>query len=522
MIEMNNEYFKYIFSTILRHINNSGGKIYIGMNERGQVIGIKNINSIREQILYGVKHFITPNASYFVSCQKEYRQGTAILVIIVHKGINPPYRLQGNIKLQVSDSYENTFKGVANTSSKNKEVKKHTPKKMTSRIDDFKGMNSHYKTGIEETTQEDPFNFNNERREYNQQKTFNFNNEMGEYNQQKTFNYNDEIEEFDQGEIFNFKDEVEEFDQEEIFNFKDEVEEFDQYSNQKKDIGIVSFDNYAADDTTLENDRLEDVSHSDYDFSSEEKNFLNGLLENTQTKKQNNNIRTSNHSFTYKKTDLFFADRGLSFIEAMKELSLTDDPLCSKIFSDQYQEATNIAIYQDETYFHLISKQSITGSICWQIQESMHLLQRYNTECYVERGLEERKQTNYPEIALKEALINAFIHRDYTKKAALTIRLSPHKIEIISFGGLTNSLTSKDVELGIAYGPNPKISKVFETLGLAEGIGVGLIKIMQSYEGNSCSPKIIIGEKAFKIVLVNRNYISTRKDAVKNIVYEEK
>lgn len=87
---------------------------------------------------------------------------------------------------------------------------------------------------------------------------------------------------------------------------------------------------------------------------------------------------------------------------------------------------------------------------------------------------------SFPRLAIREAILNAFIHRDYSSfSSSIAINIYPEKLEINSFGGLPKGLTIKSLsEDHLSIPVNPDIAHVFFLRGWIEKIGIGTIKMI--------------------------------------------
>ena len=123
-------------------------------------------------------------------------------------------------------------------------------------------------------------------------------------------------------------------------------------------------------------------------------------------------------------------------------------------------------------------------------------------------GLYRTDTRDYPEEALREALLNSLVHRDYSYSASTLISVYDDRIEFVSVGGLPDGITLDDIMLGLSVCRNPKLANIFYRLELIEAYGTGMPKIMKAYEGSDIKPKIEVTPNAFKITLPNRNVTS--------------
>ncbi len=94
----------------------------------------------------------------------------------------------------------------------------------------------------------------------------------------------------------------------------------------------------------------------------------------------------------------------------------------------------------------------------------------------------ERQETRlWDEIALREAIINAFVHNDYTNEIPPKFEIFDNRIEITSTGGLPESLSQEEFFEGFSVPRNKEIMRVFKDLDLVEQLGSGIPRILESY-----------------------------------------
>lgn len=84
----------------------------------------------------------------------------------------------------------------------------------------------------------------------------------------------------------------------------------------------------------------------------------------------------------------------------------------------------------------------------------------------------------YPLSVIREALINAFIHRNYFSNDSIQISLFSDKLEIVSPGSLPSELT-KELFGTLSVQRNPILYRFLRDLGYVEGLGTGVPRIRQ-------------------------------------------
>ena len=87
--------------------------------------------------------------------------------------------------------------------------------------------------------------------------------------------------------------------------------------------------------------------------------------------------------------------------------------------------------------------------------------------------------------ALKEAVINAIVHSDYTYNTSPIVELYSDRIEITSGGGLPQELSQEEFLEGVTAPRNKDLIRVFKDVDLIENIGSGVLRILDAYD-KSC------------------------------------
>ena len=87
---------------------------------------------------------------------------------------------------------------------------------------------------------------------------------------------------------------------------------------------------------------------------------------------------------------------------------------------------------------------------------------------------------SFPRLAIREAILNAFIHRDYSSfSSSIAINIFPDKLEINSFGNLPKGISIKSLsEDHLSIPVNPDIAHIFFLRSWIEKIGIGTIKMI--------------------------------------------
>ncbi len=129
-------------------------------------------------------------------------------------------------------------------------------------------------------------------------------------------------------------------------------------------------------------------------------------------------------------------------------------------------------------------------------------------------GPQRTQKLEIPEVAIREALLNALIHRNYFIKAPIKISIYDNRLEIYSPGSFPGPLNITKIKAGITYLRNPLICKIFREAGYVEKLGTGFISIFESYELEGLEdPQIIEGENFIKCILPREAKTTVQKTA---------
>lgn len=114
------------------------------------------------------------------------------------------------------------------------------------------------------------------------------------------------------------------------------------------------------------------------------------------------------------------------------------------------------------------------------------------------------EQLEIPEIAIREVIMNAVIHRNYHIPGPTKIAIFNNRIEIFTPGTFPGPV-SQNLKSGFTYLRNIMIAKIFREMGLIENFGLGLLQIFSSYaEYGLKAPQVIEGEGFVKYILPRR------------------
>lgn len=119
------------------------------------------------------------------------------------------------------------------------------------------------------------------------------------------------------------------------------------------------------------------------------------------------------------------------------------------------------------------------------LEDALAFIYRYNTQSFVVEGMRRIDFWDYPEKALRECLVNAIVHRDYTISGShIRVHIFADRLEVRSPGRLPNSLTLEKIQVGTIYHRNPVLMQFFYDAHLSERLGQGIPTIIREMKAN--------------------------------------
>ena len=184
------------------------------------------------------------------------------------------------------------------------------------------------------------------------------------------------------------------------------------------------------------------------------------------------------------------------------------------LLSDQCPYSIKCAIFSGLNKIEFRDRKEFTGSILKQVDDIFKYFEIFNKTSGKIIGLKRIDTRDYPEFSLREALLNAVIHRSYYYNSSVMVKIYDDRFEITSMGGLIDGITIDDIFKGISLSRNPNLSNIFYRFGYVESYGTGIGRIMDSYNEFDKKPVFDATENTFSIILPNMNY----KEVIDNYV----
>ena len=169
-----------------------------------------------------------------------------------------------------------------------------------------------------------------------------------------------------------------------------------------------------------------------------------------------------------------------------------------------FSEAFTIcSIFAGTSGREIIATLDIEGNIFEQLEQAnAFILKHLQTKISIGSNLKHEVEYEIPPVAIREALINAFVHRNYHHQAPIKVAIYTDRLEIFSPGAFVGPMNPNTIEMGVTYIRNKVIARWFREAGFMEKLGSGLPTIFESYrKANLSLPSIVEVGQNVKVIL---------------------
>ncbi len=202
-------------------------------------------------------------------------------------------------------------------------------------------------------------------------------------------------------------------------------------------------------------------------------------------------IDSPRQELTFNQLKIYYEEHGLklndNFLQNL-DLLTSDGKYNYNAFllADENNVSIKLVKYLGTNKMDLVENQEY-GYRCI-ITATQRILDRLDAENTVYAKIEYKGRKEVEMIdkaALKEAVINAVVHNDYSYGNSPIVELYSDRIEITSAGGLPQELSQEEFLEGVTAPRNKELIRVFKDVDLIENIGSGVLRILDAYD-KSC------------------------------------
>ncbi len=218
-------------------------------------------------------------------------------------------------------------------------------------------------------------------------------------------------------------------------------------------------------------------------------------------------------NLTFEAAKRMFDEQGIEFSERKYALlGLIDSngfyTNLALLLSDQCPAQTRVGFFEGtERGVASSGIETLTGSILKQMQQALKLLSESQRQDLGIRAFTVAadgtrvEDEDYPAKAVREAIVNAFAHRDYSLDLQAFVSMFSDRMEVFTFGGLPKGVLASQLEEGASACRNGKLADLLMRLGYMERYGLGIPSIFASYKPYGLKPRIQVDPNRIVMVL---------------------
>ncbi len=149
-------------------------------------------------------------------------------------------------------------------------------------------------------------------------------------------------------------------------------------------------------------------------------------------------------------------------------------------------------------------REEINGPLARVIEKAWQVILEEMRVGAIVKGLEREEVLEYPEFAVREALVNAVCHRDYRLRGRrIEVRKYADRLEIISPGGLAGFITLDNI-IEEHFSRNPRMVQGLFQWGYIEELGLGVDRMIEDMvAAGHPAPKFNATAYSFTVVMSN-------------------
>ncbi len=162
-----------------------------------------------------------------------------------------------------------------------------------------------------------------------------------------------------------------------------------------------------------------------------------------------------------------------------------------------------LVAYMDSGVMHIRDRQTLNHlSVLKQYDHCMDFYRKHINVSERIDGPYRKTIEEIPLVAYREAVANAILHRDYTRKVDMRVEVFSDRVEIMSPGSLPVGITEQEYYEGKVSVPrNQLLADVFLRLGIIEKLATGIRRIKEYYRAYDVTPEFRVGENSILVIL---------------------
>ncbi len=202
-------------------------------------------------------------------------------------------------------------------------------------------------------------------------------------------------------------------------------------------------------------------------------------------------IVSNRQDLSFEQLRIYYDERGKRLNDNFKRTLelLTDNGkynYVAYLLADENGNSVKVAKYSSLDRCDLVENNEY--GYCSLIKATKSVLSKLDIENKVAATITPMERVETPlwnKVALREAVINAIVHNDYSFEVPPKFEIFPDRLEITSAGRLPESLTREEFFNGISIPRNKELMRIYRDVELVESLGSGIPRILRAY-GEDC------------------------------------
>lgn len=207
----------------------------------------------------------------------------------------------------------------------------------------------------------------------------------------------------------------------------------------------------------------------------------------TRTRHSLGNMVATRQDLTFEQLRIYYDEHGKRLSDNFRrtlELQTEDGRYnyVAYLLADENGNSMKVAKYSSKDRCDLIENNEY--GYCSLIKATKSILQKLDIENRVSARITPMERIEKPlwnKVALREAVINAIVHNDYSFDVPPKFEIFPDRLEITSMGGLPIGMTKEEFFSGISIPRNKELMRIYRDVELVESLGSGIPRILQTY-----------------------------------------
>ena len=208
----------------------------------------------------------------------------------------------------------------------------------------------------------------------------------------------------------------------------------------------------------------------------------------SRTKESLKNIVSPIQDLTFRQLKMYYMEKGFDVgenFERQLEFYTNDNKFnyIAYLLADNNRISIKVAKYVGDDVDEI--EEYYEFGDCSLITATYRVLEKFKTENKVFAKItypERIQKSMYDYNAVREAIINAIVHNDWSNEYPPKFEFFSDRLEISSFGGIQDEFTEEEFLKGYSAPKNPELMRIFKDLELVEHLGTGIRKILKKYD----------------------------------------